>query len=112
MCVKVYLSGYGVGKGTHMSVFLRLLKGPYDDELEQLGHFPVRGTFTIELLNQLSDENHHSLIVTFDNTYTRVVEGDMNPEGWGSHKFISHDDILNSKYLTSDNVYFRVMYNS
>ena len=29
------------------------MKGPYDDELE----WPLRGTFTIELLNQINDEN-------------------------------------------------------
>jgi len=115
MCVKVYLSGNDIGEGTHISVYLYLLKGPYDNELEQLGHFPLRGTFTIELLNQLNDENHHTHFVIFDDTgnaYTRVVEGDMSPYGRGRHKFISHDDMLNNKYLTSDNVYFRVMYKS
>ena len=113
MCVKVYLSGYGDGEGTHISAFLYLKKGPYDDFLEQSGHFPLKGTFTMELLNQLNDDDHRTYNVIFDdNTYTRVVEGDMSPSGRGRHKFISHDDMFNSKYLMSDNVYFRVMDNS
>ena len=35
------------------------MKGPHDDKLEQSGHWPLRGTFTIELLNQLNDSDHH-----------------------------------------------------
>ena len=33
MCLKVYVAGGGAGKGTHLSVFLYLMKGPHDDEL-------------------------------------------------------------------------------
>jgi len=40
MCLIVYAAGDGDGESTHISVFLRLMKGPYDDELEQSGHFP------------------------------------------------------------------------
>ena len=36
------------------------MKGPHDDKLEQSGHWPLRGTFTIELLNQLNDSDHYS----------------------------------------------------
>ena len=43
----------GAGKGDdHLSVYLHLMKGPHDDQLEQSGHWPLRGTFTIELLNR------------------------------------------------------------
>jgi len=53
------------------------MKGPYDDELE----WPLRGTFTIELLNQINDENHYSNDVLFDRKLSeksteRVLEGD------------------------------------
>ena len=45
MCLIVDAAGYGDGEGTHVSVFLYLLKGPHDDKLEQSGHWPLRGTF-------------------------------------------------------------------
>ena len=49
-------NGSGVGKGTHVSVFTKLLD---DDQL----HWPFLGTVTFELLNQLADDKHHSRVV-------------------------------------------------
>ena len=46
MCLRVDAAGYGDGKGTHVSVYLHLMKGPRDDKQEQSGHWPLRGTFT------------------------------------------------------------------
>ena len=43
MCLKVYANGVGSGEGTHVSLYLYLMKGPYDDKLEQSGHWPLRG---------------------------------------------------------------------
>ena len=63
MWLKVITAGNGDGEGIHVSVYLYLMKGPHDDELEQSGHWPLRGTFTVELLNQLDDSDHHSVIV-------------------------------------------------
>ena len=51
MCLNVIATGVGKGEGTHVSVYLYLMKGPHDDELERSGHWPLRGTFTIDLLN-------------------------------------------------------------
>ena len=65
MCLRVDAAGNGDGKGTHVSVYLYLMKGPHDDELEQSGHWPLKGTFTIELLNQLNDSDHHICMVQF-----------------------------------------------
>ena len=69
--LEVYASGYSNGKGTHVSVFLRLMRGPYDNELQQSGHWPLRGTFTIELLNQFNDNDHYKCEVIFS-TYTSM----------------------------------------
>ena len=53
---------------THVSVYLHLMKGPYDDKLEQSGHWPLSGTFTVELLKvngvMISDSDHYSSILT------------------------------------------------
>ena len=113
--LKVYPAGNKSGEDGHISVGLVLMKGPYDDDLEQSGHFPLRGTFTIELLNQLNDKNHHSRNVTFDdaNDFTnRVAEGDRHPIGLEIVKFIFHKNMLHGGYLKTDNIYFRVRYNS
>jgi len=50
----VIAAGYGFGKGTHVSVYMYLLKGPYDDQLE----WPVNMDAKVMLLNQISDKDH------------------------------------------------------
>ena len=47
MCLRVESAGDDKGEGTHVSVYLHLLKGPHDDKLKQSGHWPLRGTFII-----------------------------------------------------------------
>ena len=77
MCLHVDAAGCGNGKGTHLSVGLFLMKGLHDDELT----WPLRGNFEMKLLNQISDSEHHSMTVTFDDNTTggsdkRVTKGD------------------------------------
>ena len=118
MCVHIYAAGYGDGKGTHVSVFLHLMKGPHDDKLEQSGHWPLRGTFTIELLNQLNDSDHYGhKIVMYDYLRSkcseREVEDYMNSVGHGYHQFVAHNIILynrSSEYLKNDTLSFRIKY--
>ena len=116
MGLRVYAAGNGDGKGTHVSVFLHLLKGPHDDKLEQSGHWPLRGTFTIELLNQLNDSDHYSRMVQFHhylcrNCTKRVLEGVKASNGLGNPQFISHDSLFhhsNNSYHKSDFLIFRI----
>ena len=113
MCVHIYAAGYGDGEGAHVSVYLHLMKGPYDDKLEQSGHWPLRGTFTIEILNQLNHSDHYTHnIVMYDylrrQCSGREVEDYMNSMGRGYRKFVSHNIIL--KYLKDDTLSFRIKY--
>ena len=73
MCLRVNAAGYGAGKGTHVSVYLHLMKGPHDDKLEQSGHWPLRGTFTIELLNQYTNHGHYTRSMCYPVTVMNVL---------------------------------------
>ena len=118
MCLRVDAAGYGDGEDTHVSVFLYLMKGPYDDKLEQSGRWPLRGTFTIELLNQLNDSDHYRRIVQFhhhlcNGCTTRVLEGIMANSGCGQQQLVSHDTLLrhiDNGYYKSDSLVFRISY--
>ena len=118
MSLVLRMGGYKTGKGTHVSFYVRPMKGPHDDKLEQLGYWPLRGTFTIELLNQLNDSDHHSQDANMDNACdkcslctNRVLKNNIAPTGWGSHRFISHKAIFqDDKYLKNDCADFRVFY--
>jgi len=103
------------GESAHISVYLYLMKGPYDDELEQSGHFPLRGTFTVELLNQLNDGYHyiHNVILdhyTCEDCSARVKEKDLATSGYALHDFISYAYLAQSNYMINHAIYFRVSY--
>ena len=112
MFLMVNGGGDGDGEGTHVSVYVYLMKGPHDDKLNQSGHWPLRGRFTIELLNQLNNNDHYSrkVIFTRSDAENRVVDGIYAPNGWGYSQFISHDILLHHKYLKNDVLYFRISY--
>ena len=104
MCMKIYPAGHDIGKGTHLSCYLILMRGPHDDNLS----WPLRDKFEIKLLNQISDYHHHSDTVDYGNTLEgyrgRVTEGDR-ARGCGNSQFISNEDLykitLIRQYLSS-----------
>ena len=53
MCLRVYLCGDGIGKGTHISLFVVIMKGEFDDILEWPFSLPI----TLKLLNRIEGEN-------------------------------------------------------
>ena len=114
MCLNVDAGGQGDGDGTHVSVFLYLMNGPYDDRLEQSGDWPLRGRFKVELLDQVNDgKDTHFITIDGDvpsKSTDRVSERDMVPTGWGNHKLIPHGNTLNSNYLKHDSLYFMISY--
>ena len=114
ICLHVDAAGNDDGEGTHLSVYLHLMKGPHDDELT----WPLRGKFEMKLLNQISDSEHHSVTIIYNNNtpdmcVSRVKEGDDETEcGWSKPKFISnkhlHKTTATCQYLKDDCLFFQV----
>ena len=114
MCISVDANGCGDGEDTHVSVYAYLMKGENDDYLP----WPFTGTVTVELLNQLEDNNHHSRTTRFisdDNSSRRVVDEERSSRGcgWGRSKYISHSDLghntaKNCQYLKDDRLHFKI----
>lgn len=97
----------------HVSCGLCLLPGEHDDVLE----WPLRGEFTLELLNQLEDAHHHSKTVNYTNRerteHNSRVLGRENGKRWGFIRFVPcsqlrHITSINCQYLKNDTIYFRV----
>ena len=63
LCIRVAANGQGAGAGTHVSVFVHLMRGEYDDRLV----WSFRGDITIQLVNQKSDQEHFERTFNFDN---------------------------------------------
>ena len=117
MIMLVYPNGFGRGEGTHISVRILLMKGPHDDKLEQSGHWPLRGTFTIELLNQLNDSDHYSRMLQLHHHFcsectNRVLNGIIAKRAFGHEQFMSLDILQhsNSAYHNNGSLAFRISY--
>ena len=112
MCLRVDANGNDDGAGTHVSVFVYLMRGEHDDKLT----WPFRGAITIQLVNQNRDQDHVKYNVVFDDRAAarkavsgRVTEGEKAESGWGTDKFISHTKLESTKhYIKNDCIKFRV----
>ena len=54
MCLSVNANGEGSGRGTHLTVFVCLMPGEFDNQLK----WPFRGKITVKLVNQEEDKDH------------------------------------------------------
>ena len=81
---------------SYISVSLKILHGPHDDQLE----WPLKGTFIIELLNQLEDRNHYRLTIDYPGDGEHCRPGGS----WGCQNFY----LSNIEYVKDDKLYIRV----
>ena len=115
MCLYVYAAGSStssVSINTHVSPFLMLMRGQYDDQLE----WPLRGVFSIQLLSQNGDEGDDDDIVIMETPFddntpdlycSRVVDADARGYGWGCPTFIAHTK-LKPRYLQNNCLKFYI----
>ena len=114
MCIKVNPNGVGDGAGTHVSMFVYLMRGEYDNDLL----WPFRGRITFQLVNRRADTGHVSYAVNYDDktehdTAGRVTEGERAINGWGLTRFTPHttlcyDASKNTEFLVNDSLKIRV----
>ena len=111
MFIRVNSNGCGVGAGTHVSVYVYLMRGEYDSKLV----WPFKGDITIQLVNHNTDD-HHERIVPFNDAAVaygssdRVTSGDRAAKGMRCEKFISHTDVESStnQYIVNNSLTFRI----
>ena len=99
-------NGIREGAGSHISAYVHLMLGEYDNELT----WPFRRSITIRLVDQEERKNHHDFTARFgnapDNCTKRRVVG--NYTAWGTPCFISHLE-LSPKYLVNDSLCFSLI---
>ena len=108
----VYPSGYA-GYDNYVTVIVYLMKGDYDGHLT----WPVKGTLTVQLLNQLSDDSHSEPVkFQFDGhskNCQRVTTGTRSNSGLWYFQFIHHNRLSydadkKCQYLKDDCLFFRI----
>lgn len=117
MCLMVYFNGHQDGKGTHLSVYLKMLPGEFDEILT----WPFCGKVTIRLLNQRKNKFHHQEVVpltTDANLHVRrKPDVEARPNGspsWGFSKFFLLSELpakgmfADKEYLKDDSIILQV----
>ena len=70
-CVEVNANGAGSADCTHVSLFLHVLPGPFDDELT----WPFRGSAVIQLLNTKREGGHYEKTIGRNASDKRAADG-------------------------------------
>ena len=104
MLSSLYPNGNGEGKNTHVSIYTKLVEGCYDNKL----HWPFLGTVTVELLNQLGDDNHHKMVTVYNADNDMIVGSTVGNPKFLPHSSLGHNPATNTQYLLDDTLYFRV----
>ena len=109
MCARVYLNGDGAGRNTHLSVFLVILKGEYDDLLS----WPFKQKVTFTLIDRNQTESRENVTDSFkpdpqSNSFQKPVN-DMNIAS-GIPQFCSLSKLNSSEYghIKDDTLYIRI----
>ena len=96
MCVEVYSNGEHSGKDTHVSVYVRLMAGNNDDQLQ----WPFVGDIDIMLLNWREDKGHHKMTISINasSSFVRVLDGTIGNKYWGFNQLISHSSLCYNRF--------------
>ena len=103
MCLRLYPYGDGSGKGTHLSLFIVIMRGEYDDILE----WPYRHKVTFQLLNLKGGKD---IIDAFradpESSSFKKPVSDMNV-ATGCPRFAQLDTLQSQGFIANDTVYIR-----
>ena len=107
MSLSVCANGQGRGKGTHVSVFVCLMRGKFDDGLK----WPFSGRITIKLKTTNPLEPQYSRVLGLDDHCDDKVVCkpkiyEEKNHGHGYPTFISHCDLYAGDYLRGDKLTF------
>ncbi len=107
--VSVFMNGNGSGEGTHMSLYIRVLQGEYDNLLE----WPFRHPITFQLMDQCNDPDKREPITESfvpNPSWKHFQKPDIDSEsmGFGYPKFISYELLKNGSYLKDDQIFVKI----
>ncbi|XP_047136080.1 TNF receptor-associated factor 5 isoform X2 [Hydra vulgaris] len=106
--IKVYLNGRDRGKGTHISLYLIIMKGDYDNLLD----WPFNHKITFYLLDQSVHRKHkvHQLSPNRSLPNVRAVFNQPTSKenlGIGNPSFVSHESMIAGGYIKDDTLFIK-----
>ena len=104
-CLRLYLNGDGMGRGTHLSLFLVIMKSEYDDILQ----WPFQQKIKFKLINQNDRSKDHveQMFSSKDSSSFQKPKKDMNIAS-GCPLFIPLDRLQPEGFLKNGNLFVEV----
>ena len=103
MCLRLYIMGDGIGKGTHLSLFFVVMRGEFDNILQ----WPFTHKVTFKLINQAGGRD---IVDTFQpdpmSSSFRKPRSDMNIAS-GCPRFVSHTELERGGFIVDDTVFIK-----
>jgi len=103
-CMRIYLNGDGMGKGTHLSLFIVVIKGEYDELLT----WPVVKKITFTLIN-LKDKKRNfvkNMHTDVNSSSFKRPSKEMNIAS-GMPQYIEHEQLTRG-FIKDDCIYISV----
>uniref|UniRef100_A0A1X7T9H5 MATH domain-containing protein n=2 Tax=Amphimedon queenslandica TaxID=400682 RepID=A0A1X7T9H5_AMPQE len=104
MCLRLYILGDGIGKGTHMSLFFVVMKGEFDNILQ----WPFTHKVTFKLINQCGARD---IIDIFQpdplSSSFQKPKSDMNVAS-GCPRFVSMNELMQGGFIVDDTIFIKV----
>lgn len=109
MCGCVFFNGYAQGKGTHISVFICLMKGEYDALLD----WPFKHKVTLMILDQ--EDSRNNLVRSFKadpnstSCFNQPTSERNPPIGFPLFTQQSHIEKPDSKFIKNDTMFVKII---
>ena len=105
MCARIYLNGDGMGRGTHISVFLVVMRGQYDALLR----WPFRQKVTFMLMDQDNVEHVIDAFRPDPNSSSFQRPRRETNIASGRPMFLSLTELNNHAYVRDDTMFIKVI---
>ena len=108
MIMEVNPNGWANAKGSHLSLFIHLMKGEYDSILS----WPFQHKIKITLIDQHEEEGNRQDVSMFiaphplSDSFQRPVK-EVNP-ALGFPKFVSHADLQTRRYIVDKTIFIKI----
>eukprot|EP00731_Ephydatia_muelleri_P018219 Em0011g259a len=113
LCLRLYILGDGIGKGTHMSLFFVVMRGEFDNILQwpfTLLQWPFTPKVTFRLLNQGAGQDVvDSFLPDPMSSSFKKPKTDMNVAS-GCPRFVSISDVKSGGFIADDTIFIKVKF--
>jgi hypothetical protein len=99
MCLRLYIMGDGIGKGTHLSLFFVVMRGEFDNILQ----WPFTHKVTFKLINQAGGRD---IVDTFKPRVMKPSQDNMS-NAIGCPCFVSHSELEQGDFVTDDMLFIK-----